>query len=55
MMYYLILKKQNQEKEENEFHGVGGPISVSDQRIKLKLLDTFMDAAEEFEYKNKRL
>ena len=41
-------KAENQERGESEFHGVGGPLSVSDQRIKLKLLDTFMDAAEEF-------
>ncbi len=40
-------KCENQERGENEFHGINGPLSVSDQRIKLKLLDTFMDAAEE--------
>lgn len=40
-------KSENQERGESEFHGVGGPQSVSDQRIKLKLLDTFIDAAEE--------
>ena len=40
-------KSENQERGENEFHGVGGPQSVSDQRVKLKLLDTFIDAAEE--------
>ena len=40
-------KAENQERGENEFHGVGGPLSVSDQRIKLKLLDTFINAAEE--------
>jgi choline dehydrogenase len=40
-------KAENQERGESEFHGVGGPQSVSDQRIKLKLLDTFIDAAEE--------
>ena len=40
-------KSENQERGESEFHGVGGPQSVSDQRVKLKLLDTFIDAAEE--------
>ena len=40
-------KAENFENGENEFHGIGGPLSVSNQRIKLKLLDTFIDAAEE--------
>jgi choline dehydrogenase len=41
-------KAENQERGENEFHSTGGPLSVSDQRIKLKILDTFISAAEEF-------
>ena len=40
-------KAENFEHGEDEFHGVGGPLSVSSQRVKLKLLDTFIDAAEE--------
>ncbi len=40
-------KAENQERGEDAFHSVGGPLSVSDQRVKLKLLDTFIDAAEE--------
>ena len=40
-------KAENQEHGESDFHGAGGPLSVSDQRIKLKILDTFIDAAEE--------
>ena len=40
-------KAENFEHGENEFHGIGGPLSVSDQRVKLKLLDIFIDAAEE--------
>ena len=40
-------KAENQERGENKFHGVGGPLSVSDQRVKLKLLDIFIEAAEE--------
>ena len=42
-----FLKSEDQEKGQNEFHGVGGPISVEDQRIKLDILDIFMNAAEE--------
>ena len=41
-------KSENQERGENEFHGIKGPLSVSNQRIKLKLLDTFIEAAKEF-------
>ena len=33
---------------QNDFHGVGGPLSVSDQRIQLPLLNEFQNAAEEF-------
>ena len=40
-------KSENFEHGKNEFHGIDGPLSVSDQRVKLKLLDTFIDAAEE--------
>ena len=40
-------KAENQERGESKFHGVGGPLSVSDQRVKLKLLDIFIEAAEE--------
>jgi len=43
-----FIKAENQEQGESEFHGVGGPLSVSNQRVKLKLLDTFIKAAGEF-------
>ena len=43
-----FIKSENQERGKNEFHGVGGPLSVSDQRIHLPLLDEFQNAAEEF-------
>jgi len=43
-----FIKAENQERGENEFHGVDGPLSVSDQRIHLPLLDEFQNAAEEF-------
>ena len=42
-----FLKAENQERGKSEFHGINGPLSVSDQRIKLPILDTFMNAAEE--------
>ena len=40
-------KSENQERGESKFHGTGGPLNISDQRIKLKLLDTFIEAANE--------
>jgi choline dehydrogenase len=42
-----FLKAENQERGKSEFHNVGGPLSVSDQRINLPILDAFMNAAEE--------
>ena len=42
-----FIKSENQERGANKFHGVGGPLSVSDTRIKLDLLEKFMDASEE--------
>ena len=42
-----FLKSENQERGANEFHGVGGPLSVSDIRIKLDILDEFQNAAAE--------
>ena len=42
-----FLKAENQERGESKFHNIGGPLSVSDTRIKLDLLEAFMDAAEE--------
>ena len=42
-----FLKAENQERGQSEFHGIDGPLSVSDQRIKLPILDAFMNAAEE--------
>ena len=42
-----FLKSEDQERGPSEYHGIGGPISVEDQRIKLDILDIFMNAAEE--------
>ena len=42
-----FIKAENQERGENEFHGVGGPLSVSDIRVKLPILDVFRNAAKE--------
>ncbi len=47
MLPYFI-KAEDQERGKNEFHGVDGPLAVSDQRIHLPLLDEFQNAAEEF-------
>ena len=43
-----FIKAENQERGENEYHGVGGPLSISNQRMSLPLLDEFRNAAEEF-------
>ena len=42
-----FLKAENQEHGSSKFHNDSGPLSVSDQRIKLDILDVFMDAAKE--------
>tara|TARA_B100001123_G_scaffold256108_1_gene285605 strand:- start:816 stop:2420 length:1605 start_codon:yes stop_codon:yes gene_type:complete len=42
-----FIKSEDQERGQSKFHGVGGPISVEDQRIQLDILDVFMNAAEE--------
>jgi choline dehydrogenase len=42
-----FLKSENQERGKSEFHNIGGPLSIADTRIKLDLLEKFMDAAEE--------
>ena len=42
-----FIKAEDQERGGDEFHGVGGPLAVSDQRIKLDILDVFMNAAKE--------
>ena len=40
-------KSENQERGENEYHGVGGPLSVSNIKIRRELCDKFIDAAEQ--------
>ena len=42
-----FIKAEDQERGQSEFHGQGGPLSVSDQRIKLDILDVFQNAASE--------
>jgi choline dehydrogenase len=42
-----FLKSENQEHGSSKFHNNNGPLSVTDQRIKLDILDVFMNAAEE--------
>ena len=43
-----FIKAEDQERGKDDYHGVGGPLSVSDQRIQLPLLNEFQNAAEEF-------
>ena len=42
-----FIKAEDQERGKNEFHGEGGPLAVSDQRIRLEILDVFQNAAAE--------
>ena len=42
-----FLKSENQEHGDSKFHNANGPLAVSDQRIRLDILDEFMNAAEE--------
>ena len=42
-----FLKAENQEHGPSKFHGVNGPLAVSDQRIRLDILDEFINAANE--------
>jgi len=43
-----FIKAENQERGQSEFHGIDGPLFISDQRMHLPLLDEFQNAAEEF-------
>ena len=38
-------KAEDQERGENEFHGVGGPLKVTDSRFKSEIVDAIMEAA----------
>jgi choline dehydrogenase len=40
-------KAENQQRGENDFHGVGGPLTVSDQPRRLELASALVDAAIE--------
>ena len=42
-----FIKSEDQERGKNKYHGVNGPLSVSNIRIKLDILDEFRNAAEE--------
>ena len=44
-----FIKAENQENGKNQFHGVGGPLSIANQRMSLPLLDEFRNAAKEFD------
>jgi len=43
-------KSEDNQQGENKFHGVGGPLAVEKMRASFKVLDLFMEAAEEFGY-----
>ena len=43
-----FLKSENNELGKNEFHNDEGPISVTNKKIDLKMLEEFQNAAEEF-------
>lgn len=43
-------KGENQERGESIYHGVGGPLSVSDLRFRNPLSETFLKAASELQY-----
>jgi choline dehydrogenase len=40
-------KSENQERGENQYHGVGGPLEVSNIKIRRELCDKFIDAAQQ--------
>ena len=46
-------KAENQQRGADEYHGVGGPLSVEDIRIKLDILDEFQKAAKEIGIPNR--
>lgn len=46
---YFKKSEDNQQGEDN-FHGIGGPLKVEKMRASFKVLDLFMEAAEEFGY-----
>lgn len=42
---------QNQERGDNEYHGVGGPLNVADSRSKLPIHDSFISSAQHAGFK----
>ena len=43
----LFKRSEHQERGGDEFHGTGGPLSVSDMRVRRDICDAYIDAAEE--------
>ena len=43
----IFLKSENNEMGKSEFHNDSGPIMVSNKKIDLKMLEEFLNAAEE--------
>jgi choline dehydrogenase len=42
-----FIKSEDQERGADDFHGVGGPLSVSNIRVKREICDKFIDAAQQ--------
>ncbi|MEH6445937.1 MAG: choline dehydrogenase [Oceanospirillaceae bacterium] len=42
-----FIKSENQERGASKYHGVGGPLAVSNIKIRRELCDKFIDAAEQ--------
>ena len=51
-MLRYFRRAQNQERGENEFHGVGGPLNVADLRAPSPINQMFLDAAEKLQYRH---
>jgi len=46
----LFRKAEDQERGEDEYHGIGGPLSVSDMRLKRPICDAWVAAAQHAGY-----
>ena len=51
-MLRYFRRAQNQERGENDFHGVGGPLNVADLRAPSPVNQMFLDAAEKLQYRH---
>ena len=51
-MLRYFRRAQNQERGENDFHGIGGPLNVADLRAPSPVNQMFLDAAEKLQYRH---